>query len=366
MNHPDSETSPADDTKKDLRRPLWRSILVPAVLLIGAVAAWVIVVSRETPQPTPPSPPPGVTIDPGTVIREQFYNQEIEPLLKSTERANRQATERAIQRIRETFNGYRGGIRPFTEDITSIGTRFGILRRMPTDWWYEDQRINVYIQEKFEKHLFSEQQFQRDIAGILDSLKEDLEANTNRLLAGIRSSIESHDLPQIQVPDYQTYDKEVRSIVLEFSGDRAKDSVYQGIATLVLAEVAAITAHQIVVRVLVSVGTSAATSAAAGGGATAGGAAAGGATGTLAGPVGTAIGVGVGLVVGVIVDWWMTDRFRERLTNDLTAYINQLETGLLDGTESDAGLKKTLDQFIEDFNFAQSTVAHKAIVGGAL
>ncbi len=76
--------------------------------------------------------------------------------------------------------------------------------------------------------------------------------------------------------------------------------------------------------------------------------------------------MGVGLVVGVIVDWWMTDRFRERLTNDLTIYINQLEAGLLDGTKSDVGLKKTLDQFIEDFSFAQSTVAHRAIVGGAL
>lgn len=365
MNNPDS-ASPVDDVPKDSRRPLWRSILLPTVLLIGAVAAWAIVVSRETPPPTPPPSPPGVSIDPGTAIREQFYSQEIEPLLKSTERANRLATERAIQRIGDTFNRYRHGIRPFTEDITSIGTRFGILRRMPADWWHEDQRINAYIQEKFEKHLFSEQQFQRDIAGILDSLKDDLEANTNRLLAGIRSSIERHDLPQIQVPDYQKYDKEVRTIVLEFSGDRAKDSFYQGIATLVLAEVATITAHQIVVRVLVSVGTSAATSAAASGGAAAGGAAAGGATGTLAGPVGTAIGVGVGLVVGVIVDWWMTDHFIERLTNDLTDYINQLEAGLLDGTKSDAGLKKTLERFVEDFNFAQSTVAHKAIAGGAL
>lgn len=366
MSNPDSETPPFDETPKEARRPLWRSILLPTVLLIGAVAAWVIVTSKETPPPSPPPTPPGVTIDPGTVIREQFYNQEIAPLLKSTERANQLAAERAIQRIGETFNGYRGGVRPFTEDITSIGTRFGILRRMPANWWYEDQRINAYIQEKFETHLFSEQQFQRDIAGILNSLKEDLEANTNRLLAGIRSSVERHDLPKIQVPDYQKYDKEVRSIVLEFSGDRAKDSVYQGVATLVLAEVAAITAHQIVVRVLVSVGTSAATSAAASGGAAAGGAAAGGATGTLAGPVGTAIGVGVGLVVGVIVDWWMTDRFRERLTNDLTVYINELEAGLLDGTKSDAGLKTTLERFIEDFNFAQSTIAHRAIVGGTL
>jgi uncharacterized membrane protein len=366
MKKPDLETPKLDSTPKNLRQPLWRSILVPVLVLIGAVVAWVIVVSRETPPPLSPPSPPGVTIDSGTVIRQQFYNQEIEPLLMSTERANHLATERAIQKLQETFNAYRGGIRPFTEEITSIGTRFGVLRRMPADWWNKEQSINLYIQEKFEHHLFSEGQFQSEIAGILTAFKEDLEANTNRLLGEMRHSVERQNLPEIQIPDYQKFEEHVRFIILEFSVTKSKESVYHGIATFIVAEVAVISFAQIVVRVLAVIGGNAAASAASAGGATAGGAAAGATTGTLAGPLGTAIGVGVGLVVGVVVDWWMTDNFKQKLTKELTDYINQLEEALLEGTESDAGLKVTLDQFIRDFNFAQSTVAHRAIVRGVL
>lgn len=296
--------------------------------------------------------------------REEFYMEQIEPLLKATERANRQAAERAVTRITEVFDRYRAGIKPFTDDITSIGTRFGILLRMPADWWYEDQRINTYIQEMFEAHLFSEDRFREDISAVLEALKEDQQANQNRLLGSIKAAVASGDLPDMTLPDYRQYEEEVRAIILDFSGDRAKDSVYQGIATIVLAEVAAITAHQIVVRILVSVGTSAATSAAAGGGATAGGAATGGAAGTLGGPVGTAIGVGVGLVVGVIVDWWMTERFKERLANDLNDYFDKLQFGLLEGTDRDAGLSATLAKFVDDVSFAQTTVVHRALVGG--
>lgn len=354
-----SKQSPAERgaEAEPVQRSILRLIAIPVIVLVIAIVGWWAVVFSETP------PEPG--IDQGRVLREDFYAKQIEPLMKATERANQQAAERAVDRAAEVFDKYRGGIKPFTEDITSIGTRFGILRRMPANWWYEDERINAFIQEKFETHLFSEEQFHRDISNVLKTLKEDLQANENRLLGDVRAAVESGDMPDMTLPDDQRYEKEVREIILKFSEDRATDSVYQGIATLVLAEVAAITAHQIVVRILMSVGTSAATSAAAGGGATAGGAASGSAVGSLGGPVGTAIGVGVGLVVGVIVDWWMTERFKERLANDLNTYLDELQAGLLDGTENDAGLKTTLNQFVDDLSDAQDTVVRRTLVEGS-
>lgn len=350
------------------RKPSWKPIAWLGAVLLSVLGVWLYLLLSETPAPArPPSPPP-VDRNPATDSerkdRDEIYRREIEPLLKATEHANRQAAERALGRVTEKFDGYRGGIESFTEDITSIGTRFRILVRMPGDWWYEDKRIANFIQRKFEVHLFSEDQFHRDISGVLDALREDIEANQNRMLVGVRDAVESGDLPSMAVPDYRRYEEEIRAIILEFSSDRAKDSVYQGIATLILSEVAAVTVSAIVVKILTSVGTTAATSAAAGGGAAGAGAATGGAAGTLAGPVGTAIGIGVGLVIGAIVDWWMTEQFKERLSRDLDDYFQALQTGLLDGTETEAGLKASLDRFIDDLNYAQEVVLRRGVVGG--
>lgn len=343
-------------------KPLWRIIVVPAAIVVLAIVAWWLIVSSETPPPADPPQPPPIETDAGSASREKFYTGQIQPLLKTAAQANDKAAERAVTRINEAFDKYREGVKPFVEDVTSYPTRFGIIGRMPGDWWYEDDRINGYVQTKFEKHLFSESQLKQDITAVLEALKEDLEANKNRLLGECLAAINGEDLPSIKLPDYESYDREVREIILEFSKQRAKDSVYSGVATFVLSEMAGGAAGYIVRQVLVSIGTTAATSAAAGGGATAGGAAVGGGGGSLAGPVGTAIGVGVGLVVGIIVDWWMTDRFQERLTNDLTEYIDKLEAGLLDGTDTDAGLKATITKFVDDLSSAQTTVTHRAIM----
>ena len=357
-----SEVKGSTATPTSAGKPLWRVIVVPAVIIVAAIVAWWLIVSSETPPPADPPQPPPIETNAGGTLREQFYAGQIEPLLKATAQANDKAAERAVTRINEAFDKYRGGVKPFVEDVTSWSTRFGIVGRMPGDWWYEDDRITSYVQTKFEKHLFSESQLQQDITAVLEAFKEDLEANKNRLLAECRAAIDDEDLPSIKLPDYESYKREVRKIILEFSEQRAKDSVYRGVATFVLSEVAGGAAGYFVSQVLIRIGTTAVTAAAAGGGATAGGAAVGGGGGSLAGPVGTAIGVGVGLVVGIIVDWWMTDRFQERLTNDLTEYIDKLEAGLLDGTDTDAGLKATIDKFVDDLNFAQATVTHRAVV----
>jgi hypothetical protein len=262
------------------------------------------------------------------------------------------------------FDKYRRGIQPFAEDITSLKTRFGILRRMPADWWYENEEVEAYVQQKFEKHLFSEKQFSQEIVHILEILKEDLEGNENRLLASCNAAIESADLPRMTLPDYTEYENDVRKIVLEFGADSARDSVYNGIATFILAEATAIIIQKIISGILTTMGTAAATSLAASGGATVVGVTAGASAGTIGGPAGQAIGLGIGLVVGVLVDWWMTERFQENLTQKLEEYFNNLEAGLLQGADGRPGLKETLTVLTENLSFAQTTTIHRAMIGG--
>lgn len=346
--------------------PLWRVVLWPSIVLVLALGVWIWFAFGRSSSSLGPAPvPPGLYSGTGDARRDQFYFDEVEPILKKAKQLNLAAAERAVARINTTFDGYRRGVQPFVEDITGIGSRLRILWRMPGEWWYGDERIIAYVQGMFERHLFSEERIKTDLNKVLLDFREDLAANKNELLASYKLAVESSDLPDLKLPDYSQYDKKVRDILLRFSGDKARESVYSGLVTFVVSEVVSLAAEQIIVRVLVSVGTTAASSAAVAGGATAAGAAAGGGAGTLGGPVGTAIGIGVGLVVGIVVDWWMTDRFQAQLTNELDEYIEDLRAGLLEGAGDEPGFKDAAYRFAEDLSESQAAVMRQFFVGGA-
>jgi phage tail tape-measure protein len=130
--------------------------------------------------------------------------------------------------------------------------------------------------------------------------------------------------------------------------------MYGGIASLLLSEVAAISAAEVVVRVAAAaIGSAAATAATTGGGATLGAAGAGAAGGTAAGPAGTMVGAAVGLLVGLGVDWWMSARLEEDLREQTTLCLDQLEHAIIEGQGSEPGLRRSLDAFCEDYDSVQ-------------
>lgn len=335
-----------------------RSLLLPGAILVVSIVAWFIVTRTQTSVPPIPDPPP-VEVN----RTKEFLESTLQPLVDENQLANLVAVERCLTRIDDSFTKYRKGIKPFSDDITSMGTRFGILTRMPANWWYEDGRIQQYVQAKFESHIFGEKQLNDDLTLALTSLRDEIQANRSELLASVKLAISESDFPNLAIPDYKAFDQQVNRLLVEFSSNRARDSVYHGIATMVTSEVAAIVVTQIITRVVTAIGTSAATSAAAGGGATAGGAAAGAGGGSLGGPVGTAIGLGVGLVVGILVDWWMTENFKATLEADLNKYLTDLRNGIVDGVNGEPGLRNALESFCADYNNAQSSTFHQMLLG---
>jgi hypothetical protein len=200
---------------------------------------------------------------------------------------------------------------------------------------------------------------------VLLAYREDVQANQNKMLGSIRASLERERMPGVKVPDFVGFAEKVRQEIVQFSERGASRTVYNGIASLVLCEVASVAAEQLVVRLIATFGTTAVSAAATSGGATAGGAATGGGTGSVAGPVGTAIGVGVGLVIGVIVDWWMTERFRGQLAEDLNAYFDKLEASILEGDDKSGGLKKALADVSANLSSAQRDVMRHTLLEAA-
>jgi len=116
--------------------------------------------------------------------------------------------------------------------------------------------------------------------------------------------------------------------------------------------VAGVAGEQLVVYIINVLGTEAVAAgveaATTGGSSMAGGGAVGATSGWLGGPLGAVIGVGAGLAVGAVVDWWVTEKFKVNLTDELTTYLNNLEHDMIENTPATEshgariGLRETL------------------------
>ena len=320
---------------RGLEHPLAACILLAALVALATLA----VTSHPNDPAAPPAfeaaPPQEISVAPSReALRSEFFDREVEPRIAETDRMNREAADRCVQRLSGLMNRYRDGVEPFVEDLTSMSTRLGIVRRMPGNWWKQDARVESYVQEKFEHHLFSEATLARDVGGILDSFRTEVDANQKRMLISIRASLDTADLPEVAIEDYDRFLASVADRLQGYSSQQGTSSVQNALAVLVMSEAGSYAAVSLASGLLARFGTAAATTAAATGGATAGASAAGAGSGSLGGPVGTAVGLGVGLVIGLAIDWWMTEKFEDELGEKMRGYIDSLEQSILHGSPS--------------------------------
>lgn len=321
-----------------VEQSLWRRIIWSVITLILATGGLLFIYLSDSAAPEAPSLQDLQSAQ-GLAERSLFYDKNIYPLVEVTARDNNDAVERAIQRTEETFNNYRRGFAPFADDIASMGTRFEIMSRMPLDFWDGNDRVKSYIAEKFESHLFDEEKFRHDIASILSAFYEDIEANQNRLYAQSKVVIDSNDTIDFYLLDYQTYIKNVQLRLQDFIGQRGQESVYNGLGTLAFSEIAGLAAAQLTAQL--------------------GGRFATMGSGSIIGP----IGLGVGLVVAVAVDWYMTDRFKIRLIEDMEKYLNSALNILVEGDGVSPGLEESLRLFAQASAVVQDDELRRAIIG---
>ncbi len=224
------------------------------------------------PQPAPPIAPakplpPIVTVPPppsDDVIRARFYDVSVEPQIIATDLLNRQAADRCVDRITRLMDGYRAGVDPFVDDLTSISTRLGIVRRMPSDWWYRDQGVKTYVREKFETHLFSEAKLTADIASVLVDFRDEVDANQRRMLTDIKASLSAADLPNIELEAYEPLFQKVAADLQSMAIEKGTTSVQHGVASLFVSEVGSFAAVSVVASVVARFTVAGATSAMAG------------------------------------------------------------------------------------------------------
>lgn len=274
--------------------------------------------------------------------RDAFFTADVEPNIQESDKLNREAADRCIARLKDSFNGYRTGIKPFCKEINTWGTRLGVIRRTPGDWWYEKTNVSDYIHAKFAKHLFTDKTLVADIESATAQFRADVKANQNAMVTKIRAAISSNDLQCLPEIDYSEFASDLSSRLKAYSAQSAADSVVNGIVTEVASGVGGFAAEQLLAQLAIRLTAMTAAGTAAAGGATAGGAAAGGGTGALGGPLGVAAGLAVGLVIGGVIDWWMSSSFEAKMTEQLSGLIDELNKEVIAGDSGRAGLRDGL------------------------
>ena len=342
--------------------PVTKRIAFWCLVLIASLAMLVYLAIRPVPA-TPDLPlPPRLPEYQTQIHRSLFFDTQVQPEIVVLDELNREAVARCVQRIREEFDTARAGVPTFVEDVTSYGTRFGVARRMATDWWRNDTATQRFMAEKFEANLFSESSLKQAIENALATLHEDLEANNNTLLTQVRAAISRSDLPALPTIQYDEFSSEVTSNLKQYSSEIGTNRLYELIMTEFAAGAAGAAATQIMGAVAARFVATAATSSLAAGGATASGTVGGGAGGSVVGPVGTVVGAAVGLVAGVAIDWWLTEHFQTKLTSELNDIVDQIESYVIEGSGESVGLRICLETYCDALRDSYRESLYKQLV----
>ena len=297
------------------------------------------------------SPPEDVT---------EFYNTEISPLLDAALQRNRRAADRAILSLHDRFNAHRAGVKAFAQDVSGWATRFGVMQSFATDVWDKHVRGNPsangvgdYIQEKFRMHVLSEQSLQADVEDVLKQYRQDLEASRNQLFAEIKLPLHGRNSPIVlDEKGWEALCVDIDQRARQLNATTPRDSVVTGLVALAGGWIGTEAVEAVVAQVLARVGTTIAveaaeTAAATGGSALAGGTATGGGIGSLGGPAGTVIGVGVGLAVGVAIDWWLSDRLEDHVSEQCNRFLDTVEHNIVEGNGQTPGLRASFEQALK-------------------
>ncbi len=345
------------------------------VLGLGALAAWWTwprpAATSALPAEARVSAPAPSRVDPAV-----WFAEHVDPLIDRSQERNLAAVDAAVARLRERFTAHRAGVRPFAESVTSWGSRFAIAKRMPADWWdslfgdddregAERSRVERYVMGRFRAHVMDERSVELAVQEVIQGLAEDLEANRNLLWTEVELAMHEADAP-IAAPtgDFGAFQRAADMQAAAMASGWASDSLVNGVAAFAVSAAGGLLAEQAAAQVLARIGAAAASAGAstaagavAGGSAVAGGAGVGAGGGALGGPVGAVVGFGVGIAVGAVIDWKMTDSFRDRLEEDLLAYLDGIERSVLDGTPEQRGLVAVLDEAVENAAEAQKSAA---------
>jgi len=277
---------------------------------------------------------------------EDFIETEVQPELGKYSEKNKEASRRAIERIRTAFSQYRLGVDPFVEDIISIKSRlilawYGISdlkdKAFGDEKLQEQGEIEKFILAKFSENIFSSQELNNLVLDTLEQFQDDIRANRNEFYQEVTLKWNNSSLSLLKL-DFEDLVSRAEGIGIERSKKFATDSLIYGLFSIGGSEIT-IKVLQIFMKPIGEWAVAKLSGLAAGktitGAATA--------LGTWAGPLGT---VG-GLVIGLTIDSFFSEKAEEKLKNSCYTLLSDMERIILYGSSDSLGLVKMLTTLIE-------------------
>src|SRR5688572_29046289 len=195
-------------TRHPSRQPsiVWPVVALCAAALIVAALWWRTRADRR-PDPAPlavASPVELQTPPPATqpvIDVEALYADEIVPLLDESLKRKQDAAGRALDILHKRLDGHRKGIPAFASDVTSWGTRFGVVGRSTRDAFRKARRkpdaetTRRYVERKFRDHVMTEIALEAAVGAAVEQFRSDMEADRNALFSEIRVPLKASGAP---------------------------------------------------------------------------------------------------------------------------------------------------------------------------
>lgn len=296
--------------------------------------------------------------------KKVFFEKQISPHIARNHEANERALQKFKDGIHDQFEGYRAKIPVFVEDITGWGNKVKIMWESAKQIGSDDKKkVERHVTEKFNADVVSAEQIRETLEKQVLSLRQDIEANRNEMLAAIHAAVSSDprfDFGEVALSkNFMTaLNEDIKAVSTKAGMDGMVLGGMSLLAGFAVEEAVRILTTAILTRVAASIGGSMAATATTAGGATLTSAAGGGGTGALAGPFGAAVGVGAGLIFGGIVDWVMTNRLEEKLNAQCKEFLTATEMSI---TSDAQGLVSQLQKALAEMDKATAPILKKQL-----
>jgi hypothetical protein len=165
------------------------------------------------------------------------------------------SSKKSVAAITKRSNEFRtfvqerkAGAKPFSEEVVSIHGKWRVLKsKLP---FTDSQGHKKYIVDKFDKHIFTPQQLSDRVKTIIEDSVRDLDQEQNNLAVAIRKELLGRPLMPGEIP----VAREELTKAIDRAVSTAQIDAAKGATGLVVAEVTASVASQVLTRLGVSAG----------------------------------------------------------------------------------------------------------------
>lgn len=269
--------------------------------------------------------------DPVQRERNAFLKLEVQPIVKKFQSQDEKDLQRVMMQAEGLFAGYRAGVAGFADDLTSLGSRFGMTGRwfgeVYDKYWNGEKkptRISRHVEQSFHQHVVSPGRMEQDIRVLITEFLYSLEANQNLMLSEIRQAVLGSEL-YLDIDAFES--DSFRQMLIQHSGS--------------FRTMGASSTHLLAVDVLTGL-----------------------ATGRLAiylarGAMGGKIGLAISAIIAVTVDIVSTQQVKAELRAHSVRILDEMMQSVL--YDKKTGLEVTLSIALKEMHELRGTVIAETI-----